>query len=87
MLSMWMRVARKSEKVLQSTAHPMCVVLRQLAVQGEDSLKKDLSPKEDESCDHWEEKLSLQRLAQQQNPVSLTTLRVFPSTSFTQADA
>lgn len=33
MLSTWMRVAGKSGKVLQSTAHPMCAVPRQSAVQ------------------------------------------------------
>lgn len=87
MWSMWMRVVRKSEKVLQSSAHPMCAVLRQSDVQGEDSLKEHLSPKGDECCDHQEDKLCLQRLTLPGNPVSLTTLKVFPSTSFTQADA
>lgn len=43
-----MRVAGKSEKVLKSTAHLMSAVLRQAAVQGEDRLKKHLSPKGDE---------------------------------------
>ena len=57
MLSMWMRVAGKSEKVLQSTAHPMRAVLKQSAVQGEDSLKRHLSPKGDGCCDRQEDKL------------------------------